>query len=169
MRKPGWVGACSQIAVFNAQTDPIQAPRALRSVQHPPLLSSARWFCLYGEGQGAARALALRSISTRSDSVQNDFFRTQIRVPTEGWTPLPMAAPKLRRRPPPAVTVTAPPLYSPPPPSPPPSTCRIPKHSRRFRTRSGHCVSPLAASGNTPPDERQGSETQTRPGGHDFG
>ena len=64
----------SQITVFNAQTDPIQAPRALRSVQHPPLLSSARCFCLYGEGQGAARALALRSISTSSES-QSVFFR----------------------------------------------------------------------------------------------
>ena len=130
----------SQITVFNAQTDPSRhrarsdpcsIPRFFR--QHAGFVNMAR-----------ARARRGRSRSVAYQQVVNlrmTSSATQIRVPTEGWTPLPVAAPKLRRRSPPAltVTVTAPPL-SPPPPSPPPSTCRIPKHSRRVRTRTGHSI-----------------------------
>ena len=140
------VGAYGSQPIENRFTDyrvqrtdgPIQAPRALRSVQHPPLLSSALIFIYTAR----ARARRGRSRSVAYQQVVNlrvTSSATQIRVPTEGWTPLPVAAPKLRRRSPPALTVTAPPL-SPPPPSPPPSTCRIPKHSRRVRTRTGHSI-----------------------------
>ena len=112
-----------------ARSDPCSIPRFFR--QHAGFVNMAR-----------ARARRGRSRSVAYQQVVNlrvTSSATQIRVPTEGWTPLPVAAPKLRRRSPPALTVTAPPL-SPPPPSPPPSTCRIPKHSRRVRTRTGHSI-----------------------------